>query len=143
MYLLDTNICIYIIKRKPLEVLRILKKKSPKEIFISSITVAELEYGVAKSLYPEKNKVALIEFLSLFNIVNFDDRDAVEFGVIKSKLEKSGKIIGPKDLLLSAQAKSRKLTLVTNNSREFERIEGLRIENWVGGSYGKTKGLDP
>ncbi len=138
MYLLDTNICIYIIKKKPVEVLRILKKKSQKEIFVSSITVAELEYGVAKSLYPGKNKVALIEFLSLFNILNFDDRDAVEFGIIKFKLEKSGKIIGPMDLLLSAQAESKKLILVTNNIREFERIEGLRIENWVGESYGKT-----
>jgi len=131
MFLLDTNICIYIIKKKPMEVLKILKKKSKKDIFISSITVAELEYGVAKSRYPEKNRVALIEFLSIFNTLNFDDKDAVEFGAIKSKLEKSGKIIGPMDLLLSAQAKAKKLTLVTNNIREFERIEGLRIENWV------------
>ena len=138
MYLLDTNICIYIIKKKPVEVLRILKKKSQKEIFVSSITVAELEHGVVKSLYPEKNKVALLEFLSLFNILNFDDGDAVEFGIIKFKLEKSGKIIGPMDLLISAQAKSKKLTLVTNNIREFERIEGLSIENWVGESDGKT-----
>jgi tRNA(fMet)-specific endonuclease VapC len=114
-----------------MEVLKILKKKSKKDIFISSITVAELEYGVAKSRYPEKNRVALIEFLSIFNTLNFDDKDAVEFGAIKSKLEKSGKIIGPMDLLLSAQAKAKKLTLVTNNIREFERIEGLRIENWV------------
>ena len=143
MYLLDTNICIYIIKKKPIEVLRTLKKKAKKDIFISSITVAELEYGVAKSRYPEKNRVALIEFLSIFNISNFDDKDAVEFGAIKSKLEKSGKIIGPMDLLLSAQAKSKKLTLVTNNSREFERIEGLKIENWVGGGDGKTQGPDP
>jgi len=131
MFLLDTNICIYIIKKKPMEVLKILKKKSKKDIFISSITVAELEYGVAKSRYPEKNRVALIEFLSIFNTLNFDDKDAVEFGAIKSKLEKSGKIIGPMDLLLSAQARAKKLTLVTNNIREFERIEGLRIENWV------------
>ena len=143
MYLLDTNICIYIIKKKPMEVLKILKKKSKKDIFISSITIAELEYGVAKSMYPEKNKISLIEFLSIFNILNFDDKDAVEFGAIKSKLEKSGKIIGPMDLLLSAQAKSKKLILVTNNIREFERIEGLRIENWVGGDDGKTQGPDP
>lgn len=131
MVLLDTNICIYIIKKKPMDVLRILKKKAKKDIFISSITIAELEYGVAKSMYPEKNKISLIEFLSIFNILNFDDKDAVEFGAIKSKLEKSGKIIGPMDLLLSAQAKSKKLTLVTNNIREFERIDGLKIENWV------------
>ena len=127
MFLLDTNICIYIIKKKPMEVLKILKKKSKKDIFISPITVAELEYGVAKSRYPEKNRVALIEFLSIFNTLNFDDKDAVEFGAIKSKLEKSGKIIGPMDLLLSAQARAKKLTLVTNNIREFERVDGLKI----------------
>jgi tRNA(fMet)-specific endonuclease VapC len=131
MYLLDTNICIYIIKKKPIDVLKILKTKSKKDIFVSSITIAELEYGIAKSIYPEKNKISLIEFLSIFNILNFDDKDAVEFGIIKSKLEKIGKIIGPMDLLISAQAMSKKLILVTNNTKEFERIEGLKIENWT------------
>ena len=131
MYLLDTNICIYIIKKKPVDVLKILKTKSKNDIFISSITIAELEYGIAKSMYPEKNKISLIEFLSIFNILNFDDKDAVEFGTIKSKLEKTGRIIGPMDLLLAAQAKSKKLILVTNNVKEFERIENLKIENWV------------
>ena len=131
MYLLDTNICIYIIKKKPIELLTILKTKSRKDIFISSITVAELEYGVAKSMYPEKNKIALIEFLSIFNIINFDDHDAVEYGALKAKLEKSGAIIGPMDLLLAAQALSKKLIIVTNNVREFERIDNIKIENWT------------
>lgn len=131
MYLLDTNICIYIIKKKPVDVLKILKRKSQKDIYISSITIAELEYGVAKSQFPEKNKIALIEFLSIFNILAFDDTDAVEFGMIKTDLEKKGKIIGPMDLLISSQAKSKKLILVTNNVKEFERVEGLKIENWV------------
>jgi len=90
-----------------------------------------LEYGVAKSQFPEKNKIALIEFLSIFNILPFDDTDAVNFGIIKSELEKKGQIIGPMDLLLAAQAKTKKLILVTNNVKEFERIEGLKIENWV------------
>ncbi len=131
MYLLDTNICIYVIKKKPADVLKILKTKSKNDIYNSSITIAELEYGIAKSMYPEKNKISLIEFLSIFNILNFDDKDAVEFGIIKSKLEKTGRIIGPMDLLLAAQAKSKKLILVTNNIKEFERIENLKIENWV------------
>ena len=131
MYLLDTNICIYIIKKKPVDLLKTLKTKSKKDIYISSITIAELEYGIAKSQFPEKNKIALIEFLSIFNILPFDDNDAVDFGEIKKELEKKGKIIGPMDLLLAAQAKSKKLILVTNNTKEFERVEGLKIENWL------------
>jgi tRNA(fMet)-specific endonuclease VapC len=75
--------------------------------------------------------MALIEFLSIFNILSFDDTDAVEFGMIKADLEKKGTIIGPMDLLISAQARSKKLILVTNNVKEFERVEGIRIENWV------------
>ncbi|MFW5751751.1 MAG: type II toxin-antitoxin system tRNA(fMet)-specific endonuclease VapC [bacterium] len=131
MYLLDTNICIYIIKKKPADVLKTLKTKLKKNIYISSITIAELEYGIAKSQFPQKNKIALIEFLSIFNIIPFDDNDAVDFGEIKKELEKKGKIIGPMDLLLAAQAKSKNFILVTNNTKEFERVEGLKIENWL------------
>lgn len=131
MYILDTNICIYIIKKKPIELLKVLKIKSKKDIFISSITIAELEYGVAKSMYPEKNKISLIEFLSIFYILNFDDQDAVKYGAIKTKLEKIRKIIGPMDLLIASQALCKKLILVTNNLREFERIDDLRTENWI------------
>lgn len=131
MYLLDTNICIYIIKNKPAEILRMLQKKSKKDILISAITVAELQYGVEKSKFVEKNRIALLEFLSIFKIIDFDDKDAVEFGKIKTNLEKQGKIIGPMDLLISAQAQSRKLILVTNNVKEFERIDSLKIENWA------------
>lgn len=131
MYLLDTDICIYIIKKKPSGVLHTLEKKSKKGIGISSISVAELHYGVEKSRFIDKNRVALIEFISLFTIINFDDRDAVEFGRIKAGLEKKGNIIGPMDLLISAQAVSRNMTLVTNNTKEFDRIDGLKIENWI------------
>ena len=131
MYLLDTNICIYIIKKKPIEVLNVLKQKLKKDIFISSITVAELEYGVEKSKFPDINRISLLEFLSIFKIINYDDKDAVEFGKIKVNLEKLGKIIGPMDLLISSQAINKNLILVTNNVKEFERINGLRIENWV------------
>lgn len=131
MYLLDTNICIYIIKKKPANVIMTLKTKSKNEICISSITIAELEYGVVKSQFPEKNKIALIEFLSIFKILSFDDDDAVTFGMLKASLEKVGKTIGPMDLLLAAQAKTKQLILVTNNTKEFERVDGLTIENWV------------
>ena len=131
MYLLDTNICIYIIKKKPVDVLRTLKTKSRKDIYISSITIAELEYGVAKSRFPERNKIALIEFLSIFNILPFDDTDAVNFGITKTNLEKGGKTVGSMDLLIAAQAITKRLILVTNNTKEFERVEGLKMENWV------------
>ncbi len=93
--------------------------------------MAELQYGVEKSRFIEKNRAALLEFLSLFNIICFDDKDAVAFGRIKAGLEKNGKIIGPMDLLISSQALSKNMILVTNNTKEFERIDGLKIENWA------------
>ncbi len=131
MYLLDTDICIYIIKNKPPHVLHVLRKKEKNDIYISSISVAELQYGVEKSEFIDKNRVALLEFLSIFNIICFDDKDAVEFGKLKVNLERNGRIIGPMDLLISAQALSKNLTLVTNNIKEFARIDGLKIENWT------------
>jgi len=131
MYLLDTNICIYIIKKKPIDVLKTLKRKSNSDIFISSITIAELEYGIAKSLYPERNKVALIEFLSVFNILPFTDKDAAEYGKIRASLEKKGQPIGSMDFLIASQALSNEFILVTNNVKEFQRIEGLKFENWA------------
>ncbi len=131
MYLLDTNICIYLIKKKPGNVLKKLKEVSHRKIFVSAITIAELEYGIAGSRYPEKNKISLIEFLSFFHKLSFEDTDAVEYGIIRKDLEKAGRIIGPLDLLLAAQALSKKLVLVTNNLKEFERVRGLNLENWV------------
>jgi tRNA(fMet)-specific endonuclease VapC len=131
MYLLDTNICIYIIKQKPGHLLSTLKRKSTREIFISAVTVAELEYGIAKSQFPERNKLALIQFLSVFTILHFNDKDAAQYGTIRAALEKTGRIIGPMDLLIAAQAVANQLILVTNNVREFERVEGIKIENWV------------
>jgi tRNA(fMet)-specific endonuclease VapC len=113
-------------------VLKRLRSRLKKEIFISSITVAELEYGVSKSGFTEKNKLALIGFLSAFSILDFNDRDAVEYGEIRTELERKGMIIGPLDLLIAAQARAGKLVLVTNNVKEFERVEGLGLENWAG-----------
>ncbi len=130
-YLLDTNICIYIIKQKPSIVLERLQKVKVNEIGISVITLAELEYGVAKSGFPERNKLALIQFLAPFEILPFSETAAAIYGRIRSDLEKKGQNIGPYDLLIGAQALSENLTLVTNNEREFRRIPGLMIENWV------------
>ncbi len=131
MYLLDTNICIYTINKKPVEVLSKLKKKASKDIYISSITVAELEYGAEKSNYPERNKVALVEFLSLFQILYFTDGDAFYYGKIRSNLEKRSRIIGTMDMLIASQALFHDLILVTNNTKEFERIENIKLENWI------------
>lgn len=130
-YLLDTNICIYIIKQKPSIVLERLQKVKINEIGISIITLAELEYGVAKSDFPERNKLALIKFLAPFEILSFSETAAAIYGRIRSDLEKKGQIIGPYDLLIGAHALAENLTLVTNNQREFQRIPGLMIENWV------------
>lgn len=130
-YLLDTNICIYVIKSRPATVVEQVQSKQPGEVGISAITLAELEYGVVRSHYPDRNRVALLEFLLPFVILDFDPRASVEYGRVRSLLESKGKPIGPMDLLLAAQAKSPGLILVTNNEREFKRIEGLPVENWT------------
>ena len=109
-YLLDTNICIYIIKQKPSIVLERLQKVKVNEIGISVITLAELEYGVAKSGFPERNKLALIQFLAPFEILPFSETAAAIYGRIRSDLEKKGQNIGPYDLLIGAQALSENLT---------------------------------
>jgi len=131
MYLLDTNICIFAINKRPANVLEIIKKKSKLGIYISSLTVAELEYGVENSKYIENNRIALLKFLSIFNVLNFDDMDAVPYGKLKTKLKKTGQIIGPIDMLLAAQAISKELIFVTNNVDEFKRIDELKIEDWT------------
>lgn len=130
MYLLDTNICIYAIKNKPTCVLKRISENFNNGIYISSLTVAELEFGVSNSQNVEKNRVSLLEFLSIFTILPFDEKDAIPYGKIKSTLRKSGNIIGPIDLLLSAQAISNDLTFVTNNTKEFIRVPGIKLDDW-------------
>lgn len=129
--MLDTNICIYIIKKKPISVINRLQTFSVSEIAISSITLFELEYGVYKSTQPDKNKLALMEFLSPIEIMPFDDNAAKEYGEIRAVLEKTGTPIGPLDNLIAAHAKALNCILVTNNESEFKRIKNLKIENWV------------
>lgn len=131
IYLLDTNTCIYIINRKPPSALNRILSKEPDEIAISAITVAELEYGVDRSQKVDQNRIALLLFLMPFIIVDFDRAAAAAYGSIRTFLESEGTPIGPMDLLLAAQAVSRRLVLVTNNEREFRRVQRLRIENWI------------
>ena len=130
-YLLDTNTCIYIINKKPPSAVKRIRTKRPEEVAVSTITIAELEYGVARSKFPERNRVALMEFLLPFTILEFDQNAATYYGIIRSSLDSLGKPIGAMDTLLAAQARSRDLILVTNNEKEFRRVEGLHIENWV------------
>lgn len=130
MYLLDTNICIFLIKKKNPLLLETIRKKQTKGLYISSLTIAELEFGIQKSQWKEKNKIALIGLLSIFTIIDFDNNDAAAYGIIRAALEKSGTIIGNIDMLLAAQAIARNLTFVTNNTKEFKRVPGLKIEDW-------------
>ena len=129
-YMLDTNICIYIIKKRPSRMFKIFESLEIGEAGISSITLAEMEYGVYKSKVPEKNKLALLKFLTPLTMLPFDDKAANAFGIIRAKLEKRGQPIGPYDLLIAAHAYAYRLTLVTNNTREFKRIKNLKIASW-------------
>lgn len=130
-YLLDTNICIYLIKNKPMNVQKYFNKIELGNIFLSSISVAEIYYGIAKSLKKNENLIAFEQFLLPLEILDFNKADSLEYGKIRSNLEVKGKLIGAMDMLIAAQAKSNNLILVTNNEKEFKRIEGLKIENWV------------
>jgi tRNA(fMet)-specific endonuclease VapC len=130
-YLLDTNICIYIIKKKPTEVFEKFKNLTIGDVGISSITLAELQYGIEKSSNSEKNREALEKFLTPIEIIDYGYEATVEYGKIRAELEKKGLPIGPLDILIASHAKSLDVILVTNNVREFERIAGLRIENWT------------
>lgn len=129
-YLLDTDICIYIIKKKPEQVIKRLVRHDISNISISAITLSELEYGAEKSSNKERNKLALSEFLSPITILPYDDNVAQSYGKVRAFLEKEGIVIGPLDMLIGAHALASKAILVTNNNREFDRIPGLKVENW-------------
>ena len=134
-YLLDTNICIYIIKKSPEKVIKKLESipndKGKNEIYLSSVTVSELYYGVEKSSQLEKNLEALKGFLTPFQIINFDHESAEVFGRVRSDLERRGTVIGPYDLQIASIAIAHDLVLVTNNIKEFKRVDGLNLEKWV------------
>jgi len=131
-YLLDTNICIYIINEKPEKVLKKFEQYPVHEFGISSITHAELQYGVKKSKNKNTNQDALDEFLLPLTILPFQGKRLVAcYGEIRVSLESKGRTIGPLDMLIAAHALSLDLTIISNNIKEFERIPNLKCENWV------------
>ena len=129
-YMLDTNICIYLIKQKPEKVLRHFKAHSVGEIGISSITLAELRYGVERSQQVQKNRQALEEFTLPLEIAAFDEAAAEVYGSVRAGLEQAGTPVGSMDMLIGAHALSLGVTLVTNNLREFKKIKNLKVVDW-------------
>jgi tRNA(fMet)-specific endonuclease VapC len=130
-FMLDTNTCIFLIKRKPAKVLARFSRHAVGDIGLSSITLAELQYGTAKSSQPEKNQQALSEFLLPLEIAEFDQKAATIYGVVRATLEKEGTPIGSLDTLIGAHALSLGATLVTNNTKEFKRIPKLKVADWT------------
>ena len=129
-YLLDTNACIFLMKGNT-EVLKHFLTKKEFGIAISTITVAELYYGIFNSEHMEKNSANLINFFIGVNILDFDSGSAVEYGRIRADLRRKGTPISQMDMLIAAHAKSKGLTVVTNNINEYERITDLQIEDWL------------
>lgn len=130
-YMLDTNICIYVMKNRPERVLEQFRKELDRGICISSITLAELEYGMKHSSNPVKNEQSLLKFLLPLSILPFGQAAASAYGEIRAYLQRKGTPIGPLDMLIAAHARAENMILVTNNVREFERVPGLELENWA------------
>ncbi len=129
-FMLDTNICIYVIKNRPASCREKFNTHSGA-MAISSVTLAELMYGAMKSAKPDSNMRTVEEFSARLTVLDFDTNAAGHYGDIRSVLETQGKVIGPYDMMIAGHTRSQGLILVSNNTREFERIEGLRLENWV------------
>jgi len=131
-WMLDTNIAIQVIRHKPPQLLARLTAHAVGEVLISSISVAELWFGVAKSREAQRNTHALEQFLVPLQVVPFDERAARAYGPLRAELERQGRPIGPLDTLIAAHALSLGATLVTSNLQEFFRVPGLRVEDWAG-----------
>lgn len=130
-FMLDTDICIYTIKRKPISVLKCLESLQTGMVLMSAVTFAELMNGAKKSHFVQDNIQRLDALSEIIEVIAFDKKAAVAYGDVRSYLEKQGLTIGGNDLLIAAHALSLDLTLITNNVREFSRVQGLKIENWV------------
>ncbi len=130
-YLLDTNICIALIRQKPATLIQRLTSLEPGDAGISSITLAELFHGVEKSARPEQNMSALEQFLLPLDLADFDQDAALAYGKIRTDLERTGKLIGSMDILIAAHAMSLDAIIVTNNVQEFHRVKGLFVEDWI------------
>jgi tRNA(fMet)-specific endonuclease VapC len=131
MHLLDSNICIYILKNKFLQIQSHIEAVGIENVSVSSITVAELEYGAAKSNNPDQARSRLYEFLVPFEILDFDTKAAECYGRIRADLERKGTLIGPLDFMIAAIALAHNATVATNNENEFIRINDLHVENWT------------
>ena len=129
-YLLDTNICIYVIKRRPQELLDTFNRHAGP-MAISAITFSDLLHGVEKSAAPTRNLAAVEDFCSRLDLLAYGPKASLHYGLIRASLERSGTPIGVNDLHIAAHARSEGLTLVSNNLREFERVPGLLLENWA------------
>lgn len=132
MWMLDTNICIFLIKRRPLAALTRLKSLDITDVCVSAITVAELQFGAEKSARPEQNRLAVAAMLAPLRVLPFDDDAAAVYGSVRAGLERAGTPIGGMDLLIGAHALATAHTLVTHNTREFVRIPNLKVEDWAG-----------
>ena len=130
-YLLDTNICIFVIRRRPPSVLGRFQQHPPDDVAISSVTLAELRYGADKSTRPQQNHAALDAFLVPLSVVDFDSRAADHYGKVRADLEQRGTPIGPLDTMIAAHSLSLGVTLVTSNTSEFSRVRGLNVEDWA------------
>jgi tRNA(fMet)-specific endonuclease VapC len=129
-WLLDTNVCIAVIRQRPESALRRLRGKQVGQVGLSTITLAELEFGAAKSQQPARARAALREFLLPLEVVPFDEAAADAYGTVRAAMEKKGRPIGPLDTLIAAHALALGTVLVTNNTREFRRVPGLSVEDW-------------
>ncbi|MFV1982617.1 MAG: tRNA(fMet)-specific endonuclease VapC [Thiohalomonadales bacterium] len=129
-YMLDTNIIIYTIKNRPIKVRKTFKKHDG-QMCVSTVTVGELIYGAERSAQPEKNMEVIESMMARLEVLSFDTQDTYHFGQLRAELTNIGKPIGPYDTMIAGHARSRGLILVTNNTKEFKRVPGLRIENWV------------
>ncbi len=130
-FMLDTNICIYLIEQRPQALLEHFRAFPAEDIGLSVITLAELEYGASKSSQPRRNHDALEQFISPLDVAVFDRKATIAYGKIRADLEQKGRPIGAMDLLIAAHAISLGVRLVTNNEKEFSRVPGLRVDNWA------------
>lgn len=130
-YMLDTNILVFLIRNKSDRLIQRLKRVDISDVCVSSVTYAELVYGVEKSANKDKNRIALMTVLSGIKVLPYEEAGGEEYGVIRADLERKGSVIGPNDLLIASHAKALGLTLITNNMKEFGRINGLTVEDWT------------
>jgi len=131
MWLLDTNTCIYFLNQASERITRRFKQLSPSQIVLPSITAAELYYGAEKSKAQAKNRERVKQFVSTFEIVPFDEKVCITYAKVRYELERSGTPIGPMDLFIASISLTHNFILVTNNSQEFKKVKGIKLENWV------------